>query len=220
MQSISTVLCPKRSDEVYEKLRAYTVETAVGGEQLSEGALADQFGLSKTPVREALYRLVAEGLVELIPNRGYFVRRVTSEDVRQVLEIREALEGMAARLAAPRMTDDDLQALHARFESLAQLRRTWQEQKAPTAAMQDANSFLHQTILRVARNGRIVESLRQLRALMEHMIRVLAAPKRYDKSYQEHLTIIEALDRRDPDLAEAAMRRHTASLKNDLLQLF
>jgi len=209
----------KRSDEVYDSLQAYIVEEAAGGEPLSENGLAAKLGVSKTPVREALYRLAAEGLVDLIPNRGYYVHRATYEDVRQVLEIREALEGMAARLATARLSDEDRRAIHARFDSFAQVLRDSGSVSALTTEMKDANHLLHDTLLRAARNARIMESMRQLRAQMEHMIRVMAAPTRYEKSYHEHLEIIAALDRRDPDLAEAAMRRHIASLKRDMLLL-
>ena len=220
MQNVAAMQTVKRSDEVYEKLQTYAIEIAVGGEQLFESALAEQFGVSKTPVREALYRLAAESLVDLIPNRGYFVHRATYEDVRQVLEIREALEGTATRLATSRLTDQNLRVIRARFESLAVQLHDRQEPRTLTADMRDANYLLHDTLLRAARNARITESMRQLRAQMEHMIRVMAAPTRYDKSYYEHLEIIAALDRRDPDLAEAVMRRHVASLKEDMLRLF
>ncbi len=210
----------KRSGTVYEQLHTYIVRHAAGGEQLLESALAARFGVSKTPVREALYRLAGETLVDLVPNKGYFVHRATYEDVRQVLEIREALEGMATRLATPRLTDEDLRSIHAKFEPLAELLREGRDPGMLTMEMKAANDVLHDTLLRVARNARIMESMRQLRAQMEYMVRVMAVPARYAVSYDEHLTIIAALDRRDPDSAEVAMRRHVASLKNDMLKLF
>lgn len=206
----------KRADKVYEELQRYIVESFHGGEALSEKALADRFGVSRTPVREALYRLANEGLVDVIPNVGYLVHRTTYEDVRQVFEAREALEGMAARLAATRITAEDLRAIERAFDAVTPHLGT----ESAVPYMREGNAVLHGTILRVARNTRIGESVRLFSAQLEHIILTLTGRERYELSYREHLDIIEAMRRRDPDLAEVAMRGHVSSVKQDVLKVF
>jgi DNA-binding GntR family transcriptional regulator len=86
--------------------------------------------------------------------------------------------------------------------------------------MRESNALLHGTILRVARNTRIAESVRLFSAQLEHIILMLTGRERYELSYREHLEIIEALAQRDPDLAERAMRGHVSSVKHDVLKVF
>lgn len=206
----------KRADKVYEEIQRHIVESARGGESVSEQALADRFGVSRTPVREALYRLAKEGLVDVIPNVGYLVHKTTYEDVRQVFEAREALEGMAARLAAGRVTDADVHAIQAALDAA----RPHLGSERAVPYMREANAVLHGTILRVARNLRIAESVRLFSAQLEHIILTLTGRERYEQSYREHIEIIDALSRRDPDLAERAMRGHVSSVKHDVLKVF
>lgn len=206
----------KRADKVYKEIQRHIVESGHGGETLSEKALADRFGVSRTPVREALYRLAKEGLVDIIPSVGYLVHKTTYEDVRQVFEAREALEGMAARLAATRVTDDDLRTIRRAFDAVTPHLGA----EAAVPYMREGNAVLHGTILRVARNTRIAESVRLFSAQLEHIILTLTGPERYERSYREHLEIIEALARRDAGLAEGAMRGHVSSVKHDVLKVF
>lgn len=206
----------KRADKVYEEIQRHIVEAARGGESLSEKALADRFGVSRTPVREALYRLAKEGLVDIIPSVGYLVHRTTYEDVRQVFEAREALEGMAARLAAARVTEADVRAIRAALDGVQP--HLGSETAVPY--MREANSVLHGTILRLARNTRIAESVRLFSAQLEHIILTLTGRERYETSYGEHLEIVDALSSRDPDAAERAMRAHISSVRHDVLKAF
>src|ERR671919_2754349 len=118
MQDLESV---SQSDIAYEALREQVRRRQiVPGQMLSEARLAQQFGMSRTPAREAISRLVHEGLLQVLPKRGVMVRTLTAKDIEELYTVREHLETLAARLAAPRITDD----------GLASLRRTIQQAQA------------------------------------------------------------------------------------------
>lgn len=100
----------------YEIIKGWIVNQDLGpGMKLQEDALAERLGVSRTPIREALSRLAHEGLVTMVPRRGTFVVDLTQEDIVDLYEVREAIEGMAARLAARRRTAEQLRQMQAAF---------------------------------------------------------------------------------------------------------
>jgi DNA-binding GntR family transcriptional regulator len=198
-------------DRIYQTLRREILTLALSPRQLLvETALAQRFGVSKTPIREALAILQRDGLVEALPRKGYLVTPITVNDVDDLFELRVALEGLAAELAAMRMTPEEL----AQLESL-------QPPRATDPTVGDVRKFLeyngefHATIARASRNARLVKLIEQMN---EEMSRMIAA------SYEigEHKTVLAALRSGDPTAARAAMVEHisasqTRALKRDIV---
>jgi DNA-binding GntR family transcriptional regulator len=182
------------------------------GEPLVETTLAAQLGISKTPVRDALARLEREGLVVKISYKGTTVAPVTRQSVLEIFQIRAALEGLAARLAAPRLTNEDLELLR---RSLLQHAQALANADFPAAA--SSNRIFHKTILQRANNARLGQILANLEDHSQRF-RLLSNYQqgRLEKSVQEHQRIFIALEKQDPPAAEEMMRAHLLSVASDL----
>lgn len=208
---------PRLVDVAYEQIKTLLLTNSSLPVLLSEQGLADQLGFSKTPVREALHRLAQEGLLEMIPRRGYLVPRMTATDMRDIFEAREAIEGMAARLAASRIRPGELAAIRDALAT-ASLAPEDADDPANLARMEQANAVLHEGVLRAAGNVRLHQTTAPLRSQIQRVQRIaVRAPGRIRCSHFEHLEVLAALDRRDPDAAEAAMRAHIRSTAQDVL---
>lgn len=174
--------------------------------RLSERGLAEALGVSPAPVRDALRRLEAEGLVHTHPRRGSFVADLGPDQLRQLGRIRAALEGLAAAFAAERATPTGAAALRAQ---LAPMRAATEAQDLP--ALAGANDALHAAILALAGNAvlsRTLQSIRGYDALTR--ARILAArPEEPGRALREHAAIVAAIRRGDARAAEARMRAHT-----------
>ena len=189
------------------------IETAImkgdlaPGTKISEVLLAKTFGISRGPLREAIRRLEGRGLLETIPHVGARVVTLSVNDLLEVFDIREALEGMACRLAAERMTDSEIAAVDAVLE-----RHSNDEAlRAGEAYYQQPGDYdVHYRIAQGAKNRRIVELLC---GKMYHLIRIYryragAVPGRAPQAFDEHRKILAALHARDGALAETLMREH------------
>lgn len=178
------------------------------GAPLPERALAEQLGVSRTPVREALFTLQSEGLVELTPNRGATVRMLSAHDVEQIYALRGVLETYAAREAAQLGLDtqylDALEDAHARLERLG---------SRGTAAEQARADLAFHTLISEATGSRMLQTI---------MGQVLAFTVSYRSNFaypadraeivnKQHRVILDALRERDPRRAEEAMREHVES---------
>lgn len=176
------------------------------GERLSEASLARQLGISRGPLREALQRLEGR-LVVRKPNIGVHVIEFTDEHLRELFNVREALEGMAARLAAEHVTSEDIAGLN----SLLQAHAHEPKVVAGESYRQGTNDEdFHFLIVRVARNKRLSMLLfdhvyYQLRL---YRFRASERPGRAQDALKEHLDIVGALNANDADAAERAMRNH------------
>jgi DNA-binding GntR family transcriptional regulator len=208
---------PRLVDLAYARIRELLLDDNLP-EVFSEQGLAEQLGFSKTPVREALHRLSQEGLLRLIPRRGYLVPRLTAVDVRDIFETREALEGMAARLAARRMRDPERATLRAALDAVS-LAPDAEADRTNLERMERGNSMLHELVLGAAANSRLEQALAPLRGQMQrvHLVAV-RAPGRIRRSHLEHLEVLASLESRDPDAAEQAMRAHIRSTCQDVLE--
>jgi DNA-binding GntR family transcriptional regulator len=186
------------------------------GEPLPERLLAEQLGVSRTPVREALFTLQSEGLVELTPNRGATVRTITSHDIVQIYSLRGVLESYAAREAAQTRTRHDLDALE---DAHAKLERISAQGSAPEQALAD---LAFHTIISEATGSRLLQTI---------MGQVLAFTVSYRSNYTypsdrastaitEHRAILDALHDQDADRAEQLMREHVGSSSRFALQHF
>ncbi len=174
--------------------------------RLSERGLAEMLGVSPAPVRDALRRLEAEGLVHTHARRGSFVADLGPDQLRQLGRIRAALEGLAAAFAAERATEEEAAGLQAH---LAPMRVATETRDLPALAA--ANDALHAAILAIAGNAvltRTLQSIRGYDALTRD--RILAArPQEPGRALREHAGIVAAIRRGDPARAEARMRAHT-----------
>lgn len=190
------------SGQVYETLKAaITAGHLSPTTRLTETALARSLGVSPTPVREALRRLAAEGLVEIAPWRGVTVRQLSDTEVVETYQCREALEGFACRLAARRVDAEGLRQLQRLLQVSARTRTA--------AEVVETNSQIHNLVFAYAGN----QKLREMLSLLRDTImgdRALSADSglRRRAIHAEHVAIVAALERHDADAAERAMRRH------------
>ncbi len=176
--------------------------------RLDERKLSEQFGISRTPLREALARLEQEGLVKIIPRRGVFIARRTKAEILEMITVWAALESMAARLATLQASDDEIAALR-KMASAFEKRGS----NADIDEYSEANIKFHQAILKLGKCPLIEEIAEGLfmhvRAIRS---RTISEGDRFNKSIVDHMHIIEALEARDTELAERLVREHTLNL--------
>lgn len=174
------------------------------GQVYSAQALSERLGVSATPVREALLDLANAGLVEAIRNRGYRIVTVDDADLDEISEVRDMLEAPAMRLVAERASDEELASVEA---TLADLEAAAREGDVARFLLVDRD--FHLSLLSFSGNGRLVREVQQLRDQTRLVgISGLAAKGKLDQSAAEHRPILEALQRRDADAAEALMHSH------------
>ncbi|WP_170145794.1 GntR family transcriptional regulator [Rhodoplanes elegans] len=178
------------------------------GQRLSEPDIAKRFRTSRSPVREALRRLEQVGLVVIEPRRGASVKAPNERDISDMLAIREALEGMAARLAAERAESEDI----ARLEACIAAPAGTDEQSG--LALVD----FHEALAQAAHNPALQAMLRGSLNLFR-MVRAIPADHhaRKARAAEEHAAVVAAIAARDPDAAEAAARRHIRTMRAQLL---
>ena len=186
----------------------------VPGQRLKEEELAQQLGISRTPVREALLVLQTEGLVEASPNRGATVRSYEVSDLADMYELRALLEGNAASRAATRIDAAALESLHescARFETLVG--------GSDVTRLVAENALFHETILAAADSERLADMVRQVVAMpLVYKSYIWYSPEQAAASYHSHRQLTNALERRDPSRAEFIMREHVYEARDVLAQ--
>lgn len=174
------------------------------GAALDERALAQRFGVSRTPVREALQQLVARELVVITPRQGAMVARMSINKIRGLMELLGELESFAARLAARRVDDTVRQRLAT---TLARCETALAKGAAAEYAV--ANSSFHEAVYAGTRNDYLVAQLRQAHRLIQrYRVRDFQTVPQINKSYQDHVAIATAIADGDEDRAAEAMRRH------------
>ena len=185
------------------------------GAFVDENRLCEQLNISRTPLREALKVLTAEGLIRHEPRRGCFVNEVTEQDLDDIFPVIALLEGRCAYEAALQASDADIEALEALHQRLAQ--------SAGDGQIQDyyaANYAIHEAIIAIAGNKWLAQVIRDLRKILKlARLQQLNAPGRLTQSLAEHMAIFAALKARDAQGAEAAMRTHLTRQREALRQL-
>ncbi|MEO3924186.1 GntR family transcriptional regulator [Micromonosporaceae bacterium B7E4] len=205
---------PVRSaDEAYQELReAIHRGELMPNERLIEVELAARLQVSRAVVRTVLVRLVQDGLVVSTPNRGAHVRLVTEEEAVEILQARAVLEALTARQAA----------LHATAREITTIRRvldrmTQKLEQDDLLGYSEGNADLHAAIIAAARHETAARMIAGLRAqLVRFQYRTILVPSRPAQSLGEHTAVVEAIANRDPDAAEAAMRRHLGHVESTL----
>jgi len=211
--NVNTVL----KDRVYEALKtaisAIDVYADDVSPKLDERRLAEELGVSRTPIREALTRLEQEGLVQNIPRRGAFVVRKTKKEILEMVCVWSALEGMAARMATVRASDEEIAGLRKMFA-------TFKDSEGATAHIDEyseKNIMFHQAIIRLSRCDLLVQIAESLFVHIQSIrSRTIRERERVSDSIIDHMHIIEALEQRDGDLAERYVREHTNDLREHI----
>jgi DNA-binding GntR family transcriptional regulator len=196
------------NDAVHASLRQAILSSLLRpGERLNVHALAEQLGVSLTPVRNAIQLLAAEGLIEVRPRSGTFVARLSARDVRETFEIRCALECLAAEKAAVTMNPVAIRGLR---DLLAELNEPIRNE-AERAGHERRNTEFHGRIVAAAENQRLLDTYQGLNAHIK-IARIHAGEidwrARLDQERQEHTAIVDAIAAHDPVRAAAAMRLH------------
>jgi DNA-binding GntR family transcriptional regulator len=181
-------------------------------EHLVEADVSRVLGLGRAAVRTALARLEQEGLVQHVRNRGSRVRLVEPREAVEILEARAVLEGLAARYAATRRSDNDLEQLR---ETLDDMRR--ELDRGDLLAASDRNALFHLRLTNISAHrttARLISTLKS--QLVRYQYRTILLPGRSERSFAEHEAIVEAVAAGDPDAAETAMRTHLSHVAEAL----
>ncbi|MCK9916216.1 GntR family transcriptional regulator [Microbacteriaceae bacterium K1510] len=176
--------------------------------RLDERKLAQDFGISRTPVREAMAQLESEGFVRSVPRRGIYVVRKTKAEVIEMITAWAALESMAARLITKVATDEEVAGLRKMFAAFVDGKL-----RAHLDEYSDANIEFHQTIIRLSKNQVLIDLAANLFTHMRMIRRTTIGEKdRADRSIKDHMAIIEALEARATERAEDLVRDHALGL--------
>ncbi|MFO1304241.1 MAG: GntR family transcriptional regulator [Burkholderiales bacterium] len=199
-------------DQAYAALKQMITEADIYAHaeeiRLDEKKLSAQLGVSRTPIREAITLLEQEGFLRTEPRRGIFIVRKTKKQIIEMIEMWAALESMAARLATVNASDEDIAAL----------RRMFDEFRTGTPAehleeYSEANIAFHQAIIRLSGSHLMGKTIEDLLIHMRAIRRMTISQKdRASRSIIDHMNIIEALEKRDTELAERLVRQHSLDL--------
>jgi len=182
--------------------------------RLDERKLAQDFGISRTPVREAMAQLESEGFVRSVPRRGIFVVRKTRREVIEMITAWAALESMAARLITENALDADIKSLRRMFATFIDGKVL-----AHLDEYSEVNIEFHQAIIRMSHNHVLIDMAENLFTHMRMIRRKTIVEKdRADRSIRDHMNIIEALEARDTSRAEQLVRDHALGLAEHVEQ--
>lgn len=192
-------------DQIVERLRVEIIEGHLApGAKLNEKALCERFGVSRTPLRESLKVLAAEGLVQITPHYGASITPLTIEDLEEVFPIMGALEGVSGELAAQRMTDAEIAGV-ARDHNL--MLRHYEAREMPEYF--ECNERIHAAILDGARNPTLIATMRGLAGRVRRArYQANMSEERWRKAVEEHEVILSALQSRDAAALSDILRIH------------
>jgi DNA-binding GntR family transcriptional regulator len=180
---------------------------------LTEADLASALGVSRSPVRDALKRLVHKGLVVARPTRGLAVAVIPADQAGDLFSVREVLEGLAARLAVERMTDAEISAARQHLDTIERQLRDARRRGYP-----EREEDFHTLIHRGARTRQLDDAAEPIRARLRLLRRrCRAVATRGFPALEEHRAVLDAIERRNPDQAEAMMRAHIRMAREALL---
>jgi DNA-binding GntR family transcriptional regulator len=200
-------------DEAYEAIREAIISFEFKpGDRIDQKKLSKRFGTSLSPVRDALIRLEQEGLVEVIPFSGTYVKQLTLNDIREIYEIRMLLEGACARQACLNLTEQEIDEVQTAI--------TAAEEAGARGDLESAQAMLvrfDDAIVDAAENGRIRSMLAAIR-YQSHRISSVSTrlESRLSTSCAQHRGVLEAIRMRDPNLAALRMEEHVCSVWEDL----
>ena len=199
-------------DRVYTALKEAIMAADIYAQReeirLDERQLSRALGVSRTPIREAMTLLDQEGFLRTVPRRGVFIVRKTKKEIIEIIEVCAALESMAARLATINASDESLGALRHMFDEF--------HSSAPSEHLHeysDANIAFHQAIIQLSGSHLMAKTIENLFVHVRAIRRMtISQQDRASRSIADHMRIIEALERRDTELAERLVRQHSLDL--------
>ena len=202
-------------EQVAHRLRQMLVENRIApGAKLNERELSEVLSVSRTPLREAIKMLAAEGLVELLPNRGAIAVELSEADVRHTFEVMAGLEAQSGELAAQRITDAELNEIKAmHFEMLAAYTRR------DLPAYYRLNSAIHRAINAAAQNPVLTATYNQVNARLQALrFRSNQTEEKWHEAVSEHAQMVAALSARDPAAMRAVMAGHLVHKLETVIQ--
>ncbi len=201
-------------EQVAHRLRQMLVENRITpGAKLNERELSEELNVSRTPLREAIKMLAAEGLVELLPNRGAIAVELSEADVLNTFEVMAGLEAQSGELAAQRITDTELAEIKAmHYEMLA----AWTRRDLP--AYYRLNAAIHSAINAAAKNPVLTATYNQVNARLQALrFRSNQDEEKWSAAVKEHEQMVVALSARDPAAMRAVMATHLAHKLNTVI---
>ncbi len=203
-------------DTVVEHLRNFIVEgTLEPGQKLNERELCEMLGISRTPLREALKVLEVEGLVEIAPNRGASVSKMSEAEIRETFELMSGLEAFSGELACERITAEEIDAIKALHYAMLACRA---QQDLP--GYYSRNREIHDRINLAARNAALRQTYLAInRRLQALRFRSNFHSGKWDRAIHDHSDMIEALEARDGKRLALILRRHLLDKRDTVLQI-
>jgi DNA-binding GntR family transcriptional regulator len=205
---------PSLPDRIYQLLKDSIARHELEpGTRLIDQEIAGNLGVSRTPVREALSKLEVEGLVTIVPRRGVFVADPSPQDIKDTYEVREALEALAVELAVPLLREEDLAGLEKMMEDF----KVALDDQEYLVCFELDRKF-HDQLVKLSGNNKLIEIDR----LLDGNIQVTRwihcrDQQRQELAYREHRMILDALVKKDADLASRLVREHIRRVERDLL---
>lgn len=202
-------------EQVAQRLRQMLVEGQIApGAKLNERALAEELSVSRTPLREAIKMLAAEGLVELLPNRGAIAVELTEADILNTFEVMAGLEGQSGELAAQRITDSELSEIKAmHYEMLAAYTRR------DLSAYYRLNAAIHRAINAAAKNPVLTDTYNQVNARLQALrFRSNQDGEKWRRAMQEHDEMVAALTAHDPAAMRAVLLAHLFNKRDVVIE--
>lgn len=175
--------------------------------------LAEELGVSRTPVREAIRKLELEGFVIMVPRRGTYVADLSIKDINEVYEVRTSLDVLAAGLAAERITEEELEQMERLLVQIGEYIDNGDMDK-----IVEADSLFHDILYRASRNDRLVGIINNLREQLTRFRSMsMSYPGRLKNTLEEHSRLVEAIAQRDPELAQQRAVEHMENAEQTLL---
>lgn len=205
---------PSLRAQAYEAIKRRIITLAYRpGEYLNEAQISEALGIGRTPVHQALDRLMLEGMIEILPRKGVIVRPVSLDEFLQLTDVRLVNEPYCASLAAQRASDEDIAAMRASLDAAAECIET-----RDIEGLMSLDRDFHSTISRAARNRVLAELLLTLheRSLRFWFISLSDEPH-HRRVHTEHEEVYRAIQDRDADAAADAVRRHIESARNHIV---
>ncbi|MGI6144410.1 MAG: GntR family transcriptional regulator [Peptococcia bacterium] len=201
---------------VYEALRDAIINRVLKpGERLMETELAEEMGVSRTPVREAMRKLELEGYIVMVPRKGAYVAGLSIKDITNLFEIRGALESLAAGLAASRATKEEIEEMERSLVMEANLFKT-----SDVLNTIEVDTNFHELIYKASKNNRLQNLIIDLRdQIQRYRTTSLAVPGRMKFALSEHRRIVEAIAAGNVQEAQIATKEHIESAENVLLEV-